>query len=315
MMPIPQKVDEEELDATAMFEGPLVDKEETDQADDEFDEGATRILTIAEDAAVSEASAQLRKEDELELNAPETQEPSDLGDDLGGATMMLTDDTANLLGSGAVLGHSGPVEEALPDPPPMMENPSLGAETILSHSGGDSIGGAPTGTETVSTGKRFFVSLMIFLLALGAGLGLGSALFYEELYGENGAITKLLGGESDQVEQSNEVVLPGPLVGASAEPNGPSEGQADPGEQVVESAELEQGMLKVVSLAEGTESLVVRCEDRKQYKGGAEVVFALGDHEACTITATTSSGRLRVKASALQPGTLRCFSGGAKTCE
>ncbi|MEC7241514.1 MAG: serine/threonine-protein kinase [Myxococcota bacterium] len=324
MMPIPQRVDEDELDATAMFEGPPIANEPPEpQVDEpefeELDDGATRILTLEEDAAVSQASAQLRKDEEAAVPAAAAEENNagDLGEDLGGATMMLSDDTANLLGSEAVLGRSGPLEESLPDAPPMMENSSLGAETILSHSGGgQSIGGAPTGTETVSTGKRVMVSLLIFLLALGAGLGLGSALFYEELYGENGALTKLLAGETSGTSvEASEVVLPGPLGGPPADAEAPIQAPAELGTPADESRAADEGMLTVVSLAEGTKSLVVRCEGRKQYKGDAEVSFVLGSHQACTITAVTSDQRLRVKATALQPGTLRCFSAGAQTCE
>ena len=318
MMPIPQKVEEEDLDATAMFDGPIADEEEPEEPED-LDDGATRILTLEEDAAVSEASAQLRNDEPIAeapspepMNSPEPAEE----EDLGGATMMLTDDTANLLGSGAVLG-AGPVEDAMPDAPPMMEASSLGAETILSHNGGgESLGASPTGTESVSTGKRVVVSLLIFLLALGAGLGVGSALFYEELYGENGAVTKLLGKSDAEVESpAQEPVLPGPLGGPSSGADEEALDNPEPDEGAGASTAAGQDTLTVVSLAEGTESLVVRCEGRKQYKGAQEVAFSLGDHQSCFITATTASGRLRVKASALQPGTLRCFSGGAKTCE
>ena len=49
MMPIPQ--DEEDLDATAMIQAPLEEEE------DEFDEGATRILSVEQIDAVSEASS------------------------------------------------------------------------------------------------------------------------------------------------------------------------------------------------------------------------------------------------------------------
>ena len=311
MMPIPQ--DEEDLDATAMIQAPLEEEE------DEFDEGATRILSVEQIDAVSEASSKTGAAGTS--GAPVEPEPIAIEEDLGGETMMLTDDTKNLLGSEAVLGKAGPVEDSMPDAPPMMPNPSLGAETILSHSGGGHALGGSTGTQTVSTGKRFVVSFMIFLLALGAGLGLGSALFYDELYGENGAISGLFGSSSTvPVEQA--IALPGPIGGATATPmEGDAETGAVSGEPLEELPvdpvvnEGAEPMLTIRSLADGTESLVVRCEERKQYKGETEVQFALGSHEACTITATTASGRLRVKAKALQAGLLSCFAGGEKTCE
>jgi serine/threonine-protein kinase len=298
MMPIRRQSSDD--DATKTMEAPPA---ELTVPSIEEDEGETRILSTPEVDAVSAASAENGTESKDGQDADSDEEAPD------GETIILSDETKNLLESEAVLGDRKPEQVGETNPPEAAVSESIGAETILAHSGQEFKGAGSTSVQEISGTKRFLVSLMIFLLALGAGLGLGSLLFYDELYGENGALSGLFSSEAGQ-EAAGEMELPGP-IGDSPEAD-PEPIPVDPeGQEPVEASE---DTIVLRSLAEGTRKLIVRC-GREQFSGVDEVRFAVPDTKSCTVTAFTASAKMRSKLSDLKPGEVNCFAGGEKKCD
>jgi serine/threonine protein kinase len=295
---VEEEVEEEEVDEEEVDEEE-VDEEEVDEEEFDEEESATRILSVDEIDAVSSASAEIR-------TAPANELEEEDGD---GATMMLSDDTKNLLGGEALLGDRKPQPEEAP--PGLAESPvssgeSIGSETILVHSGPTHRRSVTTGSVQISSTKRFLLSTMIFLGALGAGLGLGSALFYDELYGEGGVISTLFSsGESDS-ESDSKMALPGPIGGTE---QAAADGEVSPEEPGATADEV-----VVRSLMEGTRKLIVRC-GRDQFSGKTEVRFPVPDASECTVKAMTASSRMSVKIEVSSVGEIKCFSNGEKRCE
>ena len=307
--------DDDDDDATCMM--PRVANDDTvlsldtddDDDDDDDDEGATRILTHKEIDAVSSASEEIRSSSK-KTSEPESEEIElEPVDDEDGSTMMLSEETKNLLGGAALLGDRKPQPAETPpvfDNNPAVSNASIGSETILVNNGPDNNRAGASASVPVSSTKRFFISAMIFATALGAGLGLGSLMFYDELYGEKGAISSLFSSKDGSAAQ--EMTLPGPIgepVEATVQDANSTENEAIPsGSEIL-----------VRSLAEGTRKLVVRCGG-EQFTGVAEVRFGVPKASSCSVKAMMAgSGRLSAKLTKLEPGEINCFAGGEKRCE
>jgi len=297
--------DMDDVATTMMARPKKVDEAETDYEED----CATRILSEPEIDAVSAASAEIRTSHEGELAPEPDLEPDLETDEDDGSTMVLGDDNKNLLGGAVLLGDRKPQpEQAMPAKvePPAESGASIGAETILVHSGPAHQRASTSGTVQVSSTKRFFLSALIFIVALAAGLGLGSMLFYDELYGEKGVLSTLFSSDEGPAGTSQDVEPLGPIGGT--EDNGSAVGKPDE-EQPVAADEI-----VVRALADGTRKLVVRC-GKEQFTGKTEVRFSQPTESSCTVNAKTASSRLSAKITVSAPGEFNCFSGGEMRCE
>ena len=323
MMPIPKR-DEPEEDATMMMDAntPLLAEElataEEGDTEDEFDDGATRILDVESRQSMEEPASEPPAEE------PPAEEPSTFGEPMDGETIVLTDDTKNLLEGEAILGARGPVEADVAPPPFMSE--SIGSETILAHDGPE-LGSSTAPTGTVSTSRRLMASMTIFLVAMGAGLGLGSILFKEELYGENGVLKKFMGSEEVQTQGGGEESLVDAQASTyrrTGQGNASEESATDPatdekpstGDKPEAVVSGDANELLVRSKAPNTKRLVVRCEGKTFKEAASEIIVALGDAESCSVTAYLSSGaRLRTKITDVNKSEFDCFENGEKRCE
>ena len=133
-------------------------------------------------------------------------------------------------------------------------------------------------------------------------------MFYDELYGEKGAISGLFSSKDGTGSTVQEMTLPGPIGEPVETP--------DQDTTSAENGAIPSGSEIVVrSLAEGTRKLVVRCGG-EQFTGVAEVRFEMPKASSCSVKAMMSgSGRLSAKLTKLEAGEINCFAGGEKRCE
>jgi len=179
----------------------------------------------------------------------------------------------------------------------------LGSETVFTSVGGDGL--TDDGTDTTVV-HRVAASFLVFGLALTVGLGAGSFLFKEELFGESGVVTKLLnGGEEPPVVGTPTVVPPPPPV------------QLPPEEPVEENplAGFNGTTVAFESLMEGTRRLTVSCEGGIRESGRTTVVLATPTVAKCVITALGEGGKRKtVVVKDIRAGLTQCFEGGKAAC-
>ncbi len=188
--------------------------------------------------------------------------------------------------------------------PPMPEESAagLGSETVFTSVGGDGL--TDDGTDTTVV-HRVAASFLVFGLALAVGLGAGSLLFKEELFGASGVVTSLFGGgEAANEPPPPEVVAP-PVV-------------PPPVEEPVEEdplAGFNGTTVAFESLMEGTRRLTVSCEGGIRESGRTTVVLSTPTVTRCVITALGEGGaRKTVVVQDIRAGLTQCFEGGKAAC-
>jgi hypothetical protein len=280
--------------------------------------------TLTEDAdgvgAMGDGPTQMLPEEEIVgfKSAPGGDDPTRLMPDGPGSPL----DTAPALPSSALPSHpvpavspppmdrshggssSGSGSGGLASAPPMpADSAGLGSETVFSSVGGDGL--TDDGTDTTVV-HRVAASFLVFALALVVGLGAGSVLFKEELFGESGVVKGLFmgGDETAPGEKPLEVVAPPPVP--------------PPREEPVEEnplAGFNGTTVAFESLMEGTRRLTVSCEGGIRETGRTTVVLATPTVTQCVITALGQGGKRKtVVVQNIRAGLVQCFEGGKTAC-
>ncbi len=274
--------------------------------------------TLTEDAdgveGMGDGPTQMMPEEEILELVPETRghDPTRLMPDAPGSPLA----TAPELPPGAPHAASPPPRDVshsgvgsgsgaggLASAPPMPgATTGLGSETVFTSVGGDGL--TDDGTDTTVV-HRVAASFLVFGLALTVGLGAGSLLFKEELFGESGVVTSLFsgGGKPDVVEPPTAVLPPPPVL---------------PPEEPVEEnplAGFNGTTVAFESLMEGTRRLTVSCEGGIRETGRTTVVLATPTVTKCVITALGEGGtRKTVVVQNIRAGLTQCFEGGKAAC-
>jgi hypothetical protein len=268
--------------------------------------------TLTEDAdgaqGMGDGPTQMMPEDEILGLSPEPggDDPTRLMPDGPGSPL----DTAPALPTSAPHLASPPPRDVssggpggLASAPPMPgATKGLGSETVFTSVGGDGL--TDDGTDTTVV-HRVAASFLVFGLALAVGLGAGSILFKEELFGESGVVTSLFAGGDDSTEVEESVMATPPPV------------ELPPEEPVEENplAGFNGTTVAFESLMEGTRRLTVSCEGGIRETGRTTVVLATPTVTKCVITALGEGGaRKTVVVENIRAGLTQCFEGGKAAC-